>query len=225
MNSTPAPQLTLDGSQPLTPATVQALSALCDAAEDLPGAAAPLVVTVAGAPATRADVPLPLVNKWERAVRRLEKLAVPTVALVTGDCGGTALDVLLATDVRIATPDARLVPLAGADTDERRPDEVWPGMALYRLANQAGIAATRRAVLFGDPIDAERACALHLFDELAADPAAALGPVLDKLKGGAGTGIRRQLMLDAGTTSYEEALGRHLAACDRTLRAAVEAAS
>ncbi|MET9182083.1 enoyl-CoA-hydratase DpgB [Kitasatospora aureofaciens] len=224
MNSTPAPRLTLDGSQPLTPATVDALNALCDAAEDAnrdaTGVPAPVVIAVTGAPAAPVAVPLPLVNKWERAVRRLEKLAVPTVALVTGDCGGTALDVLLATDVRIAAPDARLVPLAGADTDE-----VWPGMALYRLANQAGVAATRRAVLFGEAVDAQRAHALHLFDELAADPAAVLGPTLDKLKGGAGTGIRRQLMLDAGTTSYEEALGRHLAACDRTLRAAVEAAS
>ncbi|MEU8927927.1 enoyl-CoA-hydratase DpgB [Kitasatospora sp. NPDC048545] len=219
MNSIPEPQLTLDGSQPLTPATVQALGALCDAAEDATGAATPLVVALTGAPATRVDVPLPLVNKWERAVRRLEKLAVPTVALVTGDCGGTALDVLLATDVRIATPDARLVPLAGADTDDASPVEVWPGMALYRLANQAGVAATRRAVLFGEAIGAERAYALHLFDELVADPAAALAPVLAKLTGGAGTGIRRQLMLDASTTSYEEALGRHLAACDRTLRA------
>ncbi|MEU4303510.1 enoyl-CoA-hydratase DpgB [Kitasatospora aureofaciens] len=220
MNSIPEPQLTLDGSEPLTPATVRTLDALCDAAEDATGATTPLVVAVTGAPAARMDVPLPLVNKWERAVRRLEKLAVPTVALVTGDCGGTALDVLLATDVRVATPDARLLPLAGAGTDE-----VWPGMALYRLANQAGVAATRRAVLFGDALDAERALALHLFDELAADPAAAFAPVFEKLKGGAGTGIRRQLMLDASTTSYEEALGRHLAACDRTLRAAVEAAS
>ena len=30
--------------------------------------------------------------------------------------------------------------------------------------------------------------------------------------------MRRQLMLDAATTTFENALGSHLAACDRVLR-------
>jgi isomerase DpgB len=30
--------------------------------------------------------------------------------------------------------------------------------------------------------------------------------------------IRRRLMLDAATAAFEDALGRHLAACDRALR-------
>jgi isomerase DpgB len=30
--------------------------------------------------------------------------------------------------------------------------------------------------------------------------------------------IRRQLLLDAGHTRFEDALGSHLAACDRALR-------
>ena len=32
--------------------------------------------------------------------------------------------------------------------------------------------------------------------------------------------IRRRLLLDATTTSYEDALGAHLAACDRAVRSA-----
>ena len=35
---------------------------------------------------------------------------------------------------------------------------------------------------------------------------------------GAEHAIRRQLLLEAATTSYEDALGAHLAACDRELR-------
>jgi isomerase DpgB len=212
--------LAVDGSQPLTLDTVKLLNELCDRAEDAVGARdyAPLVLRLSGAPTAPAAPPLPLVNKWERALRRLERLDVPIVALAEGDLGGIALEVLLAADYRIATPDARLLPPVAADG-------VWPGMALYRLANQAGILATRRAVLFGTAIDAEQALAMQLIDQLADDPAAALVASAQPLLAAAGSGlaIRRQLMLDAGTTSFEEALGRHLAACDRVLRqAAVE---
>ena len=71
-----------------------------------------------------------LVSKWERGLRRLERLDMTTVAMATGDCGGLALDALLATDYRVATSDVRLlVPVAGGAT--------WPGMAIYRLAQQA----------------------------------------------------------------------------------------
>nr|WP_280692152.1 enoyl-CoA-hydratase DpgB [Kitasatospora sp. GAS204B] len=212
MNHTLQPLL-IDGAQPLSAETVQALNALCSQAEDgVLGTA--LVLRVGGVPATGPTEPpaLALVNKWERALRRLERLDLPTIALATGDCGGTALEALLATDHRIADPATRLLP-AGADG-------VWPGMALYRLVHQAGVAPARRSVLFGTAIPAERALALHLLDQLADDPSAALAATVDSLTtaAGAGLGIRRQLMHDAATTSFEEALGRHLAACERLLR-------
>jgi isomerase DpgB len=206
MNHLPEPRLLVDGTQPLTVETVQALNALCDQAEDADHGA-PLVVRVTGAPDGTPQAPLPLVNKWERALRRLERLDQPTVTLAVGDCGGTALELLLATDHRIAAPGTRLLPAAG-------PAGVWPGMALYRLVNQAGVAAARRTVLFGTALDAEQALALHLLDQVTDDPSAALAAVTAV----EGTAIRRQLLLDAATTSFEEALGRHLAACDRVLR-------
>lgn len=95
---------------------MQALNALCDRAEDADGHA-PVVLRVSGAPTgPTATPPLPLVNKWERALRRLERLDRPTVALVGGDtggdCGGTAVEALLATDYRIAHPATRLLPPA-----------------------------------------------------------------------------------------------------------------
>ncbi|GAB2727290.1 enoyl-CoA-hydratase DpgB [Kitasatospora kifunensis] len=216
-NHAPEP-LVIDGARPLSAEAVQSLNELCAQAEDaLLGT--PVVLRVSGAPAAAAvptlpTAPLALVNKWERALRRLERLDVPTVALATGDCGGTALEALLATDYRIADPATRLLP---GDADG-----VWPGMALYRLTNQAGLAATRRSVLFGTAIPAEHALTLHLLDQLADDPSAALATIADTLTAtaGAGLAIRRQLMHDAATTSFEEALGRHLAACDRVLRQA-----
>jgi len=120
-----------------------------------------------------------------------------------------ALDALLATDYRIADPAVRLlVSAAGGVT--------WPGLALYRLVRQAGVAAVRRAVLLGQPISAAEAASLHLIDEVTDDTATALSAVPWAL--GPEIAIRRQLMLDATTADFDDALGVHLAACDRELR-------
>jgi isomerase DpgB len=214
--------LRIDGSRPLSAASVKALETVCDKAEDHGG---PGIVTVhvwgaPGGPWTR-DLNVALVTKWERVLRRLERLVMTTVAVASGDCGGAALDALLVTDLRVAAEDVRLVvPVDGEAT--------WPGMAMYRLSQQAGAARVRRAVLFGIPIEASEALALHLVDELVEDPASALAAMAEMVGAFSGRelAIRRQLMFDATTTSFEDALGSHLAACDRALRrASAEAAS
>jgi isomerase DpgB len=204
----------IDGRLPLSARAVTALAAACDAAED--GDHGRLILHVSGTPEGPApdDLSIALVSRWERGLRRLERLPAATVAVVVGDCGGLALDALLATDYRIAAPSSRL--LLPVEDGARA---VWPGMALYRLSNQAGAAAIRRAVLFGAPIHAEDALALHLIDEVTDDVAGALAAAgLSDAFSGAELAIRRQLMLDASTASFEDALGVHLAACDRALR-------
>ncbi|OKI97214.1 enoyl-CoA hydratase [Kitasatospora sp. CB01950] len=209
--------LRIDGSRPLSPAAAAAVNAVCDSAEDRNGRGR-VIVQVSGAPAGgwADDLTVAQVSKWERALRRLERLPATTLAVADGDCGGIALDALLATDYRIATAAVRLcVPVGDGAT--------WPGMALYRLAQHgSGAAAVRRAVLFGTPIDASDALALHLVDELAdnLDDALANAALRAGAVPGAELAIRRQLMLDAASTSFEEALGVHLAACDRVLRRA-----
>ncbi|NVI90859.1 enoyl-CoA-hydratase DpgB, partial [Actinomadura sp. BRA 177] len=120
--------LTIDGREPLTPEAVAAVTAICDAVEDGAGDGL-VVVRASGAPGDRAPdgLTVGLVSKWERALRRLERLPALTIAVLDGDCGGPALDALLATDHRIATPAVRLVPPVRAGA-------AWPGLALYRLA-------------------------------------------------------------------------------------------
>ncbi|MFF7474790.1 enoyl-CoA-hydratase DpgB [Streptomyces sp. NPDC008092] len=215
-------RLTVDGSRPLSAGAVHDLGVLCDRAEDRSaGGVVTLRVSGAPAPGWAEGLGVGLVTKWERALRRLERLPAATVALATGDCGGLALDTFLAADIRIATPDARfLVPFDGEAT--------WPGMAAFRLVRLAGAARVRRAVLFGHPIGAAEALELRIADELADDPdaAAAVAEQLIEDLSGKELAIRRQLLFDAAVTGFEEALGRHLAACDRALRrnAAEEAA-
>ncbi|WP_067452349.1 enoyl-CoA-hydratase DpgB [Actinomadura macra] len=206
--------LRIDGARPLSAGTVQVVAAICDQVEDhgRPGVVELHVSGAPGAHWTR-DLTAGLVTRWERAVRRLERLPMTTVAVASGDCGGTALDVLLVADLRVAAPGTRLlVPTDGTGT--------WPGMALYRLVQQAGPAAVRRAVLLGEPIGTDQAVALHLLDEIVDDPAGqvAAPAVASGLIAERELAIRRQLMFEAATTSFEDALGAHLAACDRALR-------
>jgi isomerase DpgB len=206
----------VDGRRPLSAGQVSALAGACDRAEDR-GDRNTVVLHVSGAPeeSSDGDVNVALVSKWERVLRRLERLPAATIAVASGECGGLALEALLATDYRIATASVRLVMPARARA-------TWPGMVLYRLARQAGTAAVRRAVLFGVPIAAADAVAMHLIDELTIDAPGALAAAAE-LAGavpGAELAIRRQLMQDAPAVSFEDALGAHLAACDRVLRQA-----
>jgi isomerase DpgB len=210
--------LRIDGTLPLTAASVQAVEELNGKAEDH-ATTGTIVVYLSGAPEgdwTR-DLSVALVNKWERAVRRFERLPMTTIAVASGIVGGKALDLLLATDYRIAAPDLSLVVAVGGEA-------TWPGMALYRLTQQAGMAATRRAVLFGEALDADDALAARLVDEVVPDQASALVAVAAAFSGFSGQelAIRRRLAFDATTVAFEEALGSHLAAVDRTLRQAEE---
>ncbi|AIG79214.1 MULTISPECIES: enoyl-CoA-hydratase DpgB [Amycolatopsis] len=203
--------LRFDGSRPLSAAAVEEIGAFCDRAEDQrePG---PVTIHVTGAPPAdwAKGLAVGLVSKWERVVRRFERLGRLTAAVASGECAGTALDLLLAADIRIAEPGTTLrLASAGGGT--------WPGMTVYRLTKQAGAAGIRRAVLLGAPIGTERALALDLIDEVSDDPAKTLAE-LDVVVDGAETAIRRQLIFEAGSTTFEEALGSHLAAADRALR-------
>jgi isomerase DpgB len=206
--------LRLDGSRPLSAASVEELADLCDRAEDH-RESGPVAVHVTGVPfdGWANGLTVGLVSTWERVVRRFERLGRVTVAVASGDCAGTALDILLAADVRIVAPGTRLL-LARAG------GAAWPGMTVYRLTQQAGAAGIRRAVLLGAPIDAARALALDLVDEVSEDPATTLAGLAEAAGAmdGAEIAIRRQLIFEAGSTTFEDALGAHLAAADRALR-------
>jgi len=193
----------------LTPELIARVHAVADRAER-DGVAVLLLDGTTAAGATPVDTSL--INKWERTLRRLERLRATTVAVARGTCWGVGLEMLLATDYRIGTPDLRFLLSTGAG-----PGPAWPGMGLYRLANQLGVSRVRRAMQFGTPVDAATAVSWSLLDEVADDwdaaraAAAAIRPDAD-------AAVRRQLLLEATTTTFEDALGRHLAACDRQLR-------
>lgn len=208
--------LQLDGTTGLIQDTIDCLQQACDQAEDL-NARSVLAIAYAGprggTTGTGPGPSLPLVNRWERAVQRVERCAAVTVMHVDGHAGELGLGLLLATDYRTASPDASF---SLHDAVGR----CMPGMALYRLAQQVGIARARGLVLLGQIVPALQAERLGLLDALADDAAQALDAFARAATHLEWSGVltRRQLLLESTATSFEEALGAHLAAYDRKLR-------
>ncbi|AXB42459.1 hypothetical protein A4R43_07895 [Amycolatopsis albispora] len=194
-----------------------AINEFCDRIDALSGNTVAVIEVGDAEPhqAWPGEVSIHLVSRWERAVRRVERLRATTIAAASGTCSGPALELLLATDYRLAAHDARLhLP--------SEPGGFWPGMVLHRLANQIGGRRARRLLLHPPELSAAEAAGWGLVDEVGQDLGAAVERVVSTLApvDGAEFAIRRRLLLDAPTTTFEDALGVHLAACDRVLRRA-----
>lgn len=94
---------------------------------------------------------------------------LPTVALVSGVAAGGAAELAIACDVRLADPGASLsFPFA-------RHGIVPDRFTLERLVALVGPSAARRLVFTGERVDASRAHALGLVDEVTADGELASG--------------------------------------------------
>jgi len=158
----------------------------------------------------RAD--LAQVTKWERALRRIERCSSTTVVFAEHSCSALALELLPVADYRIATTDftcqARL-----------SQDAIWPGMSLYRLSRQIGQSLIRQ-IFLKSVLTAPECLAFGLIEKIIAandidrhwlKELVNTAPLND-------LAVRRRLMQDSLDLPYEDALGSHLAACQRSLR-------
>jgi isomerase DpgB len=206
------------GGNSISKQMVADINQACGQAEDL-GPRAFIVVILAACErgmhgASESDrVDLQLLSQWERALARLENAPGLTLACAEDNCFGGMLELLLATDYRLAKPSVQI----GLGQPGQ---SIRPGMAVHRLSSQLGIAHARPLVLLGRHIDANAARHLGLIDEISDDPYAAGANFVKSLDPSAlqDWSIRRRLLLEASFTSHQEALGAHLAACDRFAR-------
>jgi enoyl-CoA hydratase len=107
------------------------------------------------------------VGRLTEVFGRLQEFAKPSVAAIHGFALGGGLELALACDLRVAErgaklglPEMKLGVLPGAGGTQRLPRLVPPGIA-------------KQMILTGEPIDAERAYAVGLVNELA-EPGAGL---------------------------------------------------
>ncbi len=116
-------------------------------------------------------------NTFQEACWAWRRLPVPVIAAVHGHCLGGGLQIALAADFRIATPDSRWSVLEGK----------WgiiPDMSGIRsLAELVGIDVAKKLTMTADVISGEEAHALGLVTDLDADPQAAALRLAERLKG------------------------------------------
>ena len=205
----------IDGTTTLSTVLVKLLDDALNQVEDL-GETAVLVIRVTGSEDSAVSHRWPgqanihAVNKWERALRRLERAASTTLVLAEKNCSALALELLLVADRRLARSDLRIQMAAPA---------TWPSMATYRLVNQIGYARSRKLVLFGVELRAELAMQLDIIDGIVdhSDFEAVANASLRESAASADIALRRRLLQDDLSCGFDEALGVHLAACSRIL--------
>lgn len=151
-------------------------------------------------------------NKWEKCCVRLERLPKATVALVDGAAIGGGVQLALACDARLATPQATF----------QLPEVqqgFLPGMATFRLAKYIGLGHAKRLIMQCPVVSADEAASLGMIDRVVTDLNAAttetigaFGPVHT-----VAVQLARRLLNESFATEFEDAIGNFLAAQHRAI--------
>lgn len=165
--------LTLDRPDAANALTEAMLHDLCAAAEGT-DAAIPMILTGAGSRAFSAGADLAAARAglatsplWERLSAAIAARAGLTVAALNGTCAGGALGMVLACDLRLAVPGARMFyPVARLGFLPQPSDPV-------RLARLVGPARAKLMLAAGARWDASEALAFGLIDRIVPDALAA----------------------------------------------------
>lgn len=97
---------------------------------------------------------------FERALRTLETTEKIVLAAMHGYCLGGGLQLALACDIRLSTPDCVIGLPAIREC-------LVPGLSTFRLARYIGLGRAKHLILSGDNIDGRRAYEIGLVDHLA----------------------------------------------------------
>lgn len=144
----------------------------------------------------------PVPNWFQRAAHRWLDVPVPVIAAIHGHCLGGGLQIALATDVRFATPDARLSVL----------EVKWgliPDMAITRtLPRLVGIDVAKELAYTGRMISGAEAHELGLVTHLTDDPLAAALALADEIASRSPDAVRgmKRLFDRSWTGSAQETL-------------------
>lgn len=119
--------------------------------------------------------PLRGTNTFQEACWAWRRLDVPVIAAVHGRCYGGGLQLALAADFRIATPDAEFTVMEGVHG-------LIPDMSgTATLSQLIGIDQAMLLTMTADPVDAAYAHRVGLVTEVADDPLAAAEALADRI--------------------------------------------
>jgi enoyl-CoA hydratase len=103
------------------------------------------------------------IDRLDECFGRLQRFAKPSVAAIHGFAFGGGLELALACDLRVATPDARL------GVPEMKLGLLPGAGATQRLPRLLPIAIAKQLILTGDPLSGDRAYQLGLVNDVAED--------------------------------------------------------
>ncbi|MGH3024080.1 MAG: enoyl-CoA hydratase/isomerase family protein [Gaiellaceae bacterium] len=148
---------------------------------------------------------------FNRLTREVVAAPQPVIAAVDGVCVGGAFELVVACDVRIASPRSRL----GCP-------EVAIGLSISNGLSLLAPRAARRLVLTGELVGAEDALRLGLVDAVAEDVEAEARRLAERIGGLAPLAVAgSKRLLDEGRhEALERALDREAALCERLFETA-----
>ena len=155
-----------------------------------------------GSDALMAPLREPVPNWFQRTAHRWLEVPVPVIAAIHGHCLGGGLQIALAADVRLASPDAKLSVL----------EVKWgliPDMAITRtLPRLVGIDVAKELAFTGRIVSGEEAFELGLVTHVVDDPLAAARALADEIAGRSPDAVRgmKRLFDESWTGSREETL-------------------
>ena len=98
-------------------------------------------------------------HRWERALRLFETMEKIVIVGMHGYCLGGALQLALAADIRVSTPDCQIGLPAIRES-------LIPGLGTFRLPRYIGSGRAKKMVLGGQNIHGEEALRIGLVDHL-----------------------------------------------------------
>jgi enoyl-CoA hydratase/carnithine racemase len=105
------------------------------------------------------DIDMSYHERWETALRLFEMMEKIVVVGLHGYCLGGALQLALAADIRVSTPDCQI----GLPAIK---ESLIPGLSTWRLPRYVGWGRAKRLILGGQNIDGEEALRIGLVDHL-----------------------------------------------------------
>lgn len=98
-------------------------------------------------------------QRWERALRLFETMEKIVIVGMHGYCLGGALQLALAADIRISTPDCQIgLPAIN--------ESLIPGLGTFRLPRYIGCGRAKKMILGGQNIDGDEALRIGLVDHI-----------------------------------------------------------
>jgi enoyl-CoA hydratase/carnithine racemase len=152
-------------------------------------------------------------ERWEKALRILEKMEKVIVVGMHGYCLGGALQLAMACDIRVSTPDCQIGLPAIRES-------LIPGLGTWRLPRYVGWGRAKKLILGGENISGEEALTIGLVDHLA--PAEDFFGHLDQIAANylkscsAGSRMSKLLTNSAFDMNYDEFMNYYFELQERT---------